>query len=52
VLSIGAQSRYYAIAFWLPKFLRDERQLTVLGSGGYRAVTIFGSFIGYLARTR
>jgi MFS family permease len=48
VLSIGAQGGYYSITFWLPKFLRDERHLTVLGSGGYLAVIIVGSFIGYL----
>jgi MFS family permease len=48
ILSIGAQGGYYSITFWLPKFLRDERGLTVLGSGGYLAVIITGSFIGYL----
>jgi MFS family permease len=48
LLSIGTQSSYYAITFWLPKFLREERHLTVLGSGGYLAVIITGSFIGYL----
>jgi sugar phosphate permease len=48
VLSIGVQGGYYAITFWLPKFLRDERHLSVLGSGGYLAVIIIGSFIGYL----
>jgi MFS family permease len=48
MLSIGAQGGYYSITFWLPKFLREERHLTVLGSGGYLAVIIAGSFIGYL----
>jgi MFS family permease len=48
VLTIGAQGGYYAITFWLPKFLREERHLTVLGTGGYLAVIIIGSFIGYL----
>jgi MFS family permease len=47
-LSIGVQGGYYAITFWLPKFLREERHLTVLTSGGYLAVIIVGSFIGYL----
>jgi len=47
-LSTGVQGSYYAITFWLPKFLRDERQLTVVGSGGYLAIIIIGSFIGYL----
>src|SRR5215470_1282542 len=44
----GAQGGYYAIATWLPTFLRTERKLTVLGTGGYLAVIIIGSFIGYL----
>jgi fucose permease len=48
VLSIGTQGGYYSITFWLPKFLREQRGLTVLGSGGYLAVIIIGSFIGYL----
>jgi MFS family permease len=48
LLSTGAQGGYYSITFWLPKFLREERGLTVLTSGGYLAVIITGSFIGYL----
>jgi len=48
LLSIGAQGGYYAITTWLPTFLRTERKLTVLGTGGYLAVIIAGSFIGYL----
>jgi MFS family permease len=47
-LSTGTQGGYYSITFWLPKFLREERGLTVLTSGGYLAVIITGSFIGYL----
>jgi MFS family permease len=48
LLSIGAQGGYYAITTWLPTFLRTERKLTVLGTGGYLAVIIIGSFVGYL----
>jgi MFS family permease len=48
LLSTGAQGGYYAIATWLPTFLRTERKLTVLGTGGYLAVIIAGSFVGYL----
>jgi len=48
VLATGAQGGYYAITTWLPTFLRTERKLTVLGTGGYLAVIIVGSFIGYL----
>jgi MFS family permease len=48
ILTTGAQGGYYAITTWLPTFLRTERKLTVLGTGGYLAVIIIGSFIGYL----
>jgi MFS family permease len=48
-LSTGAQGGYYAITTFLPTFLRDERHLTVLGSGGYLAVIIAGSWCGYVA---
>ncbi len=48
ILATGAQGGYYAIATWLPTYLRTERKLTVLGTGGYLAVIIVGSFIGYL----
>jgi MFS family permease len=48
ILATGAQGGYYAITTWLPTFLRTERKLTVLSTGGYLAVIIVGSFIGYL----
>jgi MFS family permease len=48
ILTTGAQGGYYAITSWLPTFLRQERNLTVIGSGGYLAVIIIGSFAGYL----
>jgi MFS family permease len=48
-LSTGAQGGYYAITTFLPTFLRTERHLTVLGSGGYLAIIIFGSWCGYIA---
>jgi MFS family permease len=47
LLSTGAQGGYYAITTWLPTFLRTERKLTILGTGGYLAVIILGSLIGY-----
>jgi MFS family permease len=46
LLTTGAQGGYYAITTWLPTFLRTERKLTVLGTGGYLAVIITGSLIG------
>jgi MFS family permease len=48
LLSTGAQGGYYPITTWLPTFLRTERHLTVLGTGGYLAIVIAGSFSGYL----
>lgn len=48
LLGTGAQGGYYAISTWVPTFLRGERGLTVIGSSGYLAVLISGSFVGYL----
>ena len=47
-LATGAQGGYYAITTFLPTFLRSERHLTVLGSGGYFAIIIIGSWCGYI----
>jgi MFS family permease len=47
-LTTGAQGGYYAITTFLPTFLREERHLTVLGTGGYLAVIIAGSWCGYV----
>ncbi|HWT20155.1 MAG TPA: MFS transporter [Variovorax sp.] len=48
LLFTGMQGGYYAIGVWLPTFLKNERHLTVLGSGGYQFMFIVGAFIGYL----
>jgi MFS family permease len=48
LLALGAQGGYYAIFTWLPTFLKTERQLSVVGTGGYTAVVIVGSFLGYI----
>jgi MFS family permease len=48
LLSTGAQGGFYAITTWLPTYLRTERHLTILGTGGYLAVIILGSVIGGL----
>jgi MFS family permease len=48
LLALGLHGGYYAIATWLPTYLRTERQLSVLSTGGYLAVIIIGSFAGYL----
>ena len=47
-LATGAQGGYYAITTFLPTFLRTQRHLTVLGTGGYLAVIIVGSWFGYV----
>jgi MFS family permease len=44
----GCQGGYYAITFWVPRFLTTERHLSIVGSTGYLAALIIGSFIGYL----
>lgn len=49
LFSVGAQGGYYAVTSWVPTFLRAERGLTVVGSTGYLASVIVGSFLGYLA---
>ena len=48
LLTTGAQGGYYALFTWLPTYLNVERKLSVIGSGGYIAVVIVGSFISYL----
>jgi MFS family permease len=48
LMSTGAQGGYYAITAWLPRFLTTERHLSIVGSTGYLAALIIGSFAGYL----
>ena len=48
LLALGLHGGYYAIATWLPTYLRTERHLSILSTGGYLAVIIAGSFVGYL----
>lgn len=48
LLCTGVQGGYYAVTTWLPTFLKTERHLSVIGTGGYLLVIIAGSFIGYL----
>ncbi|SDD74014.1 MFS transporter [Paraburkholderia lycopersici] len=40
---------YYAMSTWLPTFLKVERHLSVLNTGGYLMVLIVGSFCGFIA---
>lgn len=48
LLAVGAQGGYYAITTWLPLYLKTSRGLSVLNTGGYLFVVIFGSLVGYL----
>jgi MFS family permease len=49
LLCTGVQGGYYAITTWLPTFLKTERHLSILNTGGYLMVIIVGSFCGYIA---
>lgn len=44
----GAQGGTYALSVWLPTFLRTERQLSVLNTGGYLCVHILGAWAGFI----
>ncbi|MFG2194238.1 MFS transporter [Streptomyces sp. NPDC048639] len=48
LLSTGVQGGYYTLATWVPTYLKSERGLTVVGTGGYLTFLISGAFIGYL----
>ena len=48
LLATGCQGGYYAITFWVPRFLTTERNLSIVSSTGYLAALIIGSFVGYL----
>lgn len=49
LLGTGAHGGYYAVTSWLPTYLRTERGLSILGTGGYLAVIIVAFFCGCLA---
>ena len=49
LVAVGAQGGYYAITTWLPTFLKSQLQVSARNTGGYLAVVIAGSLIGYLA---
>jgi MFS family permease len=48
VMMAGAQGSYYAMSTWVPRYLVTERHLSLVGSTGYLATLIVGSFLGYL----
>ncbi|WP_063534756.1 MFS transporter [Burkholderia sp. MSMB1589WGS] len=49
LLGVGAHGGYYALMTWLPTYLKIERHLSVLGTGGYLAVIIVAFFCGCIA---
>jgi MFS family permease len=48
LMMVGAQGSYYAMSTWVPRFLTTERHMSLVGSTGYLATLIIGSFIGFL----
>ncbi len=48
LLSGGMLGGYYALATWLPTYLKTERGLSVFGTSSYLAVMILGSLVGYM----
>ena len=52
VLGVGAHGGYSALTTWLPTYLKTERHLSVLSTGGYLAVIIAAFFFGCLAASQ
>jgi MFS family permease len=48
MLAAGGLGGNYVVLTWLPTYLKTVLGLSVLGTGGYLAINISGSFIGYL----
>jgi MFS family permease len=48
LMATGMQGGYYAVTFWIPRFLTTERKLSIVSSTGYLSSLIIGSFVGYL----
>ncbi|MDR5836855.1 MFS transporter [Caballeronia sp. LZ034LL] len=46
LIGLGAHGGYHAITTWLPTYLKTERHLSVLGTGGYLAVVISAFIVG------
>ena len=52
LLGVGAHGGYYALMTWLPTFLKTERKLSVLSTGGYLAVIIIAFWCGCIASSQ
>ena len=48
LLTTGAQGGYYAVATWLPTYLKVTRNLSVFNTGAYLFVIIVGAFVGFI----
>jgi MFS family permease len=48
LLGTGVQGGYYSLTTWLPTYLKTERELSVVGTGGYLFFLITGAFLGYV----
>lgn len=48
LLGIGAHGGYYGLFTWLPTYLKTERHLTAVSTGGYLAVIIVAFGVGCL----
>jgi MFS family permease len=46
LIGLGAHGGYHAITTWLPTYLKTQRHLSVLGTGGYLAVVIVAFICG------
>ncbi len=49
LMVVGAQGGSYALATWLPTYLKTVRHLTSVGAGSYLLVHILGALCGFLA---
>lgn len=49
VLTTGAQGGYYAVATWLPTYLKTTRHLSIFNTGAYLFVIIAGAFVGFIS---
>jgi predicted MFS family arabinose efflux permease len=48
LMVMGAQGGVWAVAFWMPTYLRTVRHLSASGTGLYVAVQALGALIGFL----
>jgi MFS family permease len=48
MLAAGGLGGNYVTLTWLATYLKNDRHLSVLGTGGYLGFNICGSFLGYL----